>query len=133
MSNPISFSLQIFGDVGRTAVLGAAANENSDHRARSKDERDDQILFILKMPQQGSVEVLDLTSKPFGNAQRATVAARYFTGKRSNKLTACGVEAMDRAVDHLVVIVENVETLLQRWRSGGEGGEIIVILNTMVP
>jgi hypothetical protein len=34
------------------------------------------------------------------------------------------------AVDHPVVIVENVEALLQLWRSGGEGGEIVVILNT---
>jgi hypothetical protein len=32
-----------------------------------------------------------------------------------------------------VIIVENVEALLQLWRSGGEGGEIIVIVNAMVP
>jgi hypothetical protein len=98
-----------------------------------QDERDDQILFILEMPQQGSVEALDLSGKPFGHAERVTVATRHFAGKRSNELTACGAEAMDRAVDHPVVIVENVEALLQFWCSDGEGGEIVVILNTMVP
>jgi hypothetical protein len=98
-----------------------------------QDERDDQILFILEMPQQGSVEALDLSGKPFGYARRVTVATRHFAGKRSNEFTACGAEAMDRAVDRPVVIVENVEALLQLWHSGGEGGEIVVILNTMMP
>ena len=85
------------------------------------------------MPQQGSVEALNLFGKPFGHARRVTVTTRHFAGKRSNEFTACGAEAIDRAVDHPVVIVENVEALLQLWRSGGEGGEIVVILNTMVP
>jgi len=88
-----------------------------------QDERDDQIFFILEMPQQGSVEALDPSGKPFGHAQRVTVATRHLAGKRSNELTACGAEAIDRAVDHPVVIVENVEALLQLWRSGGKGGE----------
>ena len=98
-----------------------------------QDERDDQILFILEMPQQGSVEALDLSGKPFDHARRITVATRHFAGKRSNELTACGAEAIDSAVDHPVVVVENVEALLQLWRSGGKGGEIVVILDTMVP
>jgi hypothetical protein len=98
-----------------------------------QDERDDQILFILKMPQQGSVEALDLSGKPFGYPQRVTVATRHFAGKRSNELTAYGAEAIDRAVNHPVVVVENVEALLQLWHSGGEGGEIIIILNRMMP
>jgi hypothetical protein len=97
-----------------------------------QDERDDQILFILEMPPQGSVEALDLSGKPFGHAECVTVATRHFAGKRSNELTACGAEDMHRAVDHTVVIVENVEALLQLWRSGSEGGEIVVIFNMMV-
>jgi hypothetical protein len=32
------------------------------------DERDDQEVFILKMPQQGSVEALDLSGKPLAPA-----------------------------------------------------------------
>ena len=98
-----------------------------------QDERDDQILFILEMPPQGSVEALDLSGKPFGHAECVTVATRHFAGKRSNELPACGAEAIDRALDHPVVIVENVEAPLQLGCSGGEGGEIIVILNMMVP
>jgi len=95
MSNPISFSLQIFGDVGRNAVLGAQLTKIRIITSALQDERDDQILFTFKMPQQGSVEALDLSSKPFGHAQRVTVAARHFAGKRGNKLTACGAEAND--------------------------------------
>jgi hypothetical protein len=91
-----------------------------------QDERDDEILFILEMLQQGSVEALDLSGKPFGHAQRVTVAARHFAGKRSNEVTARGAEAIDSAVDHPVVIVENVEALFaalaqlrRRWGNSG--------------
>src|SRR6202048_550879 len=142
MSNPISLSLQIVGerladleDNPQRLPLFLALPLLTKSRIITgalQDERDDQIFFILEMPQQGSVEALDLSGKPFGHAQRVTVATRHFAGKRSNEFTACGAEAMDRAVDHPVVIVENVEALLQLWRSGGEGGEIVIILNTMV-
>jgi hypothetical protein len=82
-------------------------------------KRDDQILFILEMPQQGLVEAFDLSGKPFGLVPRLTDATRHFAGKRSNELTACGAEAIDCAEDHPVVIVENVDALLQLWRSAG--------------
>jgi hypothetical protein len=58
-------------------------------------KRDDQILFILEMPQQGFVEAFDLSGKPFGLVPHLTDATRHFAGKRSNELTACGAEAID--------------------------------------
>ena len=97
-----------------------------------QDERDDQVFFILEMPQQGSVEALDLSGKPFGDAQRIAVAPRHLAGQRGDELAACGGKVIDRVVDHTVVVVENVEALLQLWRSGGEGGEIVLILDAMV-
>jgi hypothetical protein len=33
-----------------------------------QDERDNQVLFILKMPQQGSIETNNLSGKPFGRS-----------------------------------------------------------------
>ena len=97
-----------------------------------EDERDDQILFILEMPQQGSIETHNLSGKPFGRAQRITVAAQYLARKRGNEFSACGAKVKDRAMNYAVVIVENVEAPLQLWRSGGERGEIVTILNAMV-
>ena len=43
--------------------------------------------------------------------------------KRARIFMAYGDEAIDRTVDHAVVIVEDVEALLELWSSGGEAGE----------
>jgi len=63
------------------------------------------------MPEQGSIETHNLSGKPFGRAQRITVAAPYLARKRGNEFAACGAKFKDRAMDHPVVIVENVEPL----------------------
>jgi hypothetical protein len=46
---------------------------------------------------------------------------RYF--KRARLFTACADERIYCTDDHAVVIVEDVEALLELWRSGGEAGE----------
>jgi len=55
-----------------------------------QDERDNQVLFILKMPQQGSIETNNLPGKPFGRAQRVAVAAQHLARKCGNEFAACG-------------------------------------------
>jgi hypothetical protein len=61
-------------DVGRCAGLVLAKIRIV--ACALQDERDDQILFVLEMPQQGSIEIHDLSGKPFGRAQRIAVSAR---------------------------------------------------------
>jgi hypothetical protein len=75
MSNPISFSLQILRALGVPPFLALRLlTKIRIVTSALQDERDDQGFLILEMPQQGSVEALDLFGKPFGHAQRKVLS-----------------------------------------------------------